>query len=89
MMANSSGDHASHGAHMAHSGMDHGNMNHNVVDHSSMDHSFNHGSAQNVEASTSDVCSNVGMHGHGMSVRICRDRRQFGATDRQILLVST
>ncbi|CAL1687992.1 unnamed protein product [Lasius platythorax] len=79
MMMNGTTDHASHGVHMAHMGADHASMNHEGMDygnmkHGSMDHaSMNHGSMDHasmnhdVGASTSDACSNMGMHGMSMT----------------------
>ncbi|XP_029166814.1 high affinity copper uptake protein 1 isoform X2 [Nylanderia fulva] len=76
-MMNGSTDHSSHGAHMAHmdhgsmnhGGMDHGGMKHESMDHGSMGHgSMSHGSMNHdVGASTSDACSNMGMHGMSMT----------------------
>ncbi|XP_011346502.1 high affinity copper uptake protein 1 isoform X2 [Ooceraea biroi] len=74
MMMNSSGEHASHGAHMAHpavghSTMDHSSMNHSGMDHSGMDHSgMDHGNMHHVvEASTSEACNHMAMHGMSMT----------------------
>lgn len=83
MITNNTGN-VSHGMHMAHHGMDHGGMTHDSMDHGSMDHgsmdhasmdhgsmnygSMSHGMQHNVEASTNDACSGMGMH--GMSVRM-------------------
>lgn len=62
-MAHMGANHAS----MNHEGMDHGGMKHGSMDHGNMDHgSMDH----DVGASTSDACSNMGMH--GMSVGISR-----------------
>lgn len=76
-MMNGTIDHASHGVHMAHMGMEHTSMNHEGMNHGSMDHaSMNHGTMDHgrmdhdVGASTSDACSDMGSH--GMSVGISR-----------------
>ncbi|XP_029678151.1 high affinity copper uptake protein 1 [Formica exsecta] len=74
MMMNGTIDHASHGVHMAHMGMEHTSMNHEGMNHGSMDHaSMNHGTMDHgrmdhdVGASTSDACSDMGSHGMSMT----------------------